>query len=255
MKQTWLHTLLQRVARKDESVSSLEPSERFYAIGDIHGRLDLLQQLLPQLEGSCPVVFVGDYIDRGDHSAQVLRALHDLSETSDRPVVCLLGNHEEMLLNFLDMSEISARQWLRNGGVQTLSSFGIPLQAGQEIEEVAVDLANHLHAAIGGPLLSWLRDRPLTWSSGNVTVVHAALDPMLPVDRQSRQTCLWGHGRFGRSRRKDGTWAVHGHTIIDTPRAKNGVISIDTGAFATGILTAAEIFPGGVRFLSTSPFG
>ncbi len=229
----------------------IAPDQPFIAIGDIHGRLDLLQDLLPRLDDSCPWVFVGDYVDRGAYSAQVLHQLRHLSETSGGRVTCLLGNHEEMLLRFVDDPKRVSRLWLQNGGVQTLASFGITGVAEAILGEPAVEIAEELQRVMGEDLLSWLRDRPLTWTSGNITVVHAALDPRHPISAQPRDICLWGHPMLTREPREDGQWVLHGHTIVDPARAENGVISIDTGAFVTNRLTAAEVFQGGVRFTST----
>lgn len=232
----------------EDDLSAIAPAERFYAVGDIHGRLDLLQAILTRIDGDCRTVFVGDYIDRGDYSAQVLRHLHHLSETSKGRVICLLGNHEEMLLRFLEDPEQVSGLWFRNGGLQTLASFGIK---NVTPEDNADAVATQLRQAMGEALVTWLSNRPLIWTSGNVSVVHAALDPDKPVEEQPRQTCLWGRPHYSRARRADGQWVVHGHTIVDQARIMRGVISIDTGAFATGRLTAAEVFPSGVRFTST----
>ncbi|WP_237212584.1 metallophosphoesterase family protein [Ruegeria lacuscaerulensis] len=232
-------------------VSTIAPDQRFFAIGDIHGRLDLLQSLMSRLESDCPLVFAGDYIDRGAHSAEVLRLLHHLSLADDRSVFCLQGNHEDMLLSFLDNPEQVGPHWLRNGGAHTLASFGISGVDTTLMRARSGAIARRLRQAMGQELLVWLRERPLTWTSGNVTVVHAGLDPTAAVDDQLSQVCLWGHPKFFRQRRQDGQWVVHGHTIVESPQVHNGVVSIDTGAFFSGRLTAAEIRKENVRFIST----
>ncbi len=232
-------------------VSTIAPDQRFYAIGDIHGRLDLLQSLLSRLDPNIPLVFVGDYIDRGGYGAQVLHQLRHLNLAPNRQVVCLLGNHEEMLLKFVDDPARFGRHWLRNGGAHTLASFGISGVDEFTIRERPEFIAGQLQRAMGENLLTWLQERPLTWTSGNVTAVHAALDPSLSVADQSRQVCLWGHPKFFQQQRRDGQWVVHGHTIVDAPYVHNGVVSIDSGAFFSGRLTAAEILEGNIRFIST----
>lgn len=251
----WIKKLVFGPDPQDQNaeLSTLAPAERFYAVGDIHGRLDLLQRLLSVLDTDCPIVFVGDYVDRGEYSAQVLRHLQHLSTNADRQVTCLMGNHEDMLLRFLGDPEGMAPMWWHNGGQQTLASYGIATRGSGP--DAASQIADKLRLAIGQPMLGWLQDRPLTWTSGNVTVVHAALDPAKPVDDQVSRVCLWGHPQFRRRRRKDGQWVVHGHTIVTEPMVENRVVSIDTGAFATNHLTAAEISPGQVRFLSTDRHG
>ncbi|MGI9368536.1 MAG: metallophosphoesterase family protein [Ruegeria sp.] len=251
MLKRWYNKLTGKVAAEypGEPFPEISPDTRFYAIGDIHGRLDLLQSLLATLDADCPLIFVGDYIDRGEYGAQVLRHLHYLDESQSCDVVCLLGNHEEMLLRFVDDPKRAGRLWLHNGGLQTLASFGLSGISDSTVGEDAIEVAARLREAMGERLLNWLQERPLTWSSGNVSVVHAALDPSSPLTEQHRQVCLWGHPKFQRVLRSDGQWVVHGHTIVEQPEVDRGVISIDTGAFFSNRLTAAEISKTGVRFL------
>jgi serine/threonine protein phosphatase 1 len=226
----------------------LAPEEPFVAIGDVHGRDDLLGRLLDRLEAEEPelrVVLVGDYIDRGERSASVLARL------SSRPhLVCLMGNHEAMCLGFLEDPAREGPRWLANGGLQTLASFGIggvTLGSGPTALEAARD---RLAMAMGENLIGWLADRPLLWHSGNVAVVHAGADPLRALEDQEERTLLWGHPRFAAQPRTDGIWVVHGHTILPEPVVEAGRIGIDTGAFATGRLTAALIAPEGVEFAS-----
>lgn len=224
----------------------VEPSSPFYVIGDVHGRADLLGQLLERLELGVPVICVGDYIDRGEHSARVLRLLR-----GRRDIRCLMGNHEQMLLRFLDEPERRGRHWLRNGGLQTLASFGI---AGLSDSARGADLRaarNALRKAMGDDLIDWIAHLPTIYRDGNVAVVHAGADPEHPIDDQAEEALLWGHPRCGRTPRRDGIWIAHGHTIVDRPRASEGIISVDTGAYATGRLTAALVEAGRVSFVST----
>lgn len=235
----------------DEPFPAIAPERMFYAVGDIHGRLDLLERLMERLNPEHPVVFVGDYIDRGGFGAQVLRFVQDLEQSPQREVICLLGNHEEMLLRFVDDPFRVGRLWLQNGGVQTLASFGLIGIEDDIVGDTAARVSKQLREAMGEDQLDWLRARPLIWQSGNVAAVHAALDPSRPVESQERRNCLWGHPNFPRRRREDGQWVVHGHTIVPEPVVGEGVVSIDTGAFATDRLTAAVISSGKVQFVST----
>lgn len=230
--------------------AELAPERAFVAVGDIHGRDDLLQRLLSQLDPQDIVVFVGDYIDRGEHSAQVLRRLMALTLERDT-VICLKGNHEDMMLDFLDAPARNGTRWLRNGGLQTLHSFAVQPPAGLPSDTEWNILRDSLRGKMGDALESWLRQRPLMWRTGNVAVVHAGADPRAPLERQTDTCLMWGHPDFGRRNRSDGIWVVHGHTIVETPQQNDGVISIDTGAYATGILTAARIAPNGMTFQST----
>ncbi len=219
----------------------IAPAAPFYAVGDIHGCFDLFQALLSKLEPEIPVICVGDYIDRGPHSAQVLRFLQMHPE-----ITCLMGNHEVMLLRFLDDPDRGA-PWLRYGGVETLESFDIAVPQGPE--EHAENLRNQLAQAMGADLISWIRARPAFWQSGNMVVTHAGADPRGPIEAQDSKHLIWGHPDFPRLRRRDGLWLVHGHVIEPAPLQQRGHINIDTGAFATGRLTAAHIVPAQITFL------
>lgn len=227
----------------------LRPARPVLVIGDVHGCLTLLERLLARAGGAHPeadLVLVGDLIDRGEHSAGVLRLVFARRDA----LTVLLGNHEEMLLRFLDRPETEAARWLRNGGLQTMASFGIgPIGAAPEPEQCRA-LRDRLRAALGADLEAWLRSLPRLWQSGNVVVTHAGADPWLPIAQQSAQALTWGAADFGRRRRTDGTWIVHGHVIVEAGRCADGVISVDTGAFASGRLTAALISEGQCDFLS-----
>ncbi|THH35429.1 serine/threonine protein phosphatase [Aliishimia ponticola] len=247
-----MQLLSRLLGRSAEFSAPLSPDKPFYVVGDVHGRSDLLEALLSGLpERADRVVLVGDYIDRGDDSVGVLQYLWTLQHhLGPEKVVCLKGNHEDMLLRFIDDPARHAN-WLRTGGMQTLASFGLNvLRSEPDIGEL-IDLANTLRNTMGPELVSWMRALPTRWQSGNVAVVHAGADPQRPIAAQDDHTCMWGHENFMQMQRSDGVWVVHGHTIVETPMAQNGVISVDTGAFSSGKLTAALIAQSGVEFLST----
>lgn len=234
-----------------------DPEHPFVAIGDIHGRADLLLELDPLIEARCPgwpVVFLGDYIDRGDQSREVLELLMSVSPEGTPPVTCLMGNHERMLLAFLDDPAKNGARWINNGGLQTLASFGIaPSLGGMGDAGALADLRDRLAEEMGAAMIEWVRARPFCWHSGNVWAVHAGADPELAMDEQPRDVLLWGHPAFRRQPRGDGQWVVHGHTVVEEPRAEAGRIAVDTGAYATGRLSAAAISPDGVSFIRTGP--
>jgi len=240
-----IKSMIARLRGNTPSFGPVNPDSPFFAVGDVHGRVDLLISLLRQLDPGLPVIFVGDYVDRGENSAEVLRVLRG------RPgALALKGNHEEMLLSFLDNPESRGAHWLRNGGLQTLASYGIAGLTDTSDGEELTRARDALVAAMGPELINWLRVRPLCYRSGNVAVVHAGADPGTAIEDQSDAHLLWGHPEFSRKPRLDGMWIVHGHRIVDTPKAENGVISIDTGAYATGRLTAALIASDGVDFIT-----
>jgi len=248
-----------RPADRTRALPPTAPAVPFYAVGDIHGRADLLERLLQAIAAepgaeSATLVFVGDYIDRGDDSAAVLERLRALEAARPGAVICLLGNHERMMLDFLDDPAAKGRRWLRNGGLQTLLSFGAGLGGTAIGEALPADdrerLAEVLRSRLPEGLEAWLRSRPLTWQSGNVAVTHAGADPARPLAEQGEDTLIWGHEAFFEMPREDGLWIVHGHTMCDAPTAEAGRIGIDTGAVFTGRLTAAALAPGAeLRFL------
>jgi len=217
-------------------------------IGDLHGRADLLEKMLARLADDAPdaqLIFVGDYVDRGPESAAVLERVMSLPDA-----ICLMGNHERMLLDFLEdpagKKEGGQRaRWLRHGGRETLASFGI--HDGEPTEQRDAFLS-----AMGPETVDWLASRPLFFKSGTLYVTHASADPALPIEEQNETTLLWGHPDFGRKLRKDGHWVVHGHTIVPSPVVHRGCISIDTGAFATDRLSAAVISGEELTFLEVS---
>lgn len=228
----------------------IAPELAFCVLGDVHGRLDLLERLLPRLPQDHQVFLVGDVIDRGEQSAQVLRYLMQRPE-----ITCLKGNHEAMLLDFLNYPVAKGPRWLNNGGLQTLASFGLSGLPGvpdgrdeDMLRRIRDDLMQHL----GETGRTWLGDLPAVRWSGNVVIAHAGANPDLPMDDHDEMTFVWGHRDFLRKPRRDGFWVVHGHTIVGEPVIDGGRIAIDTGAYATGRLTAAIFTPGEpVRFITT----
>ncbi|WP_280952565.1 metallophosphoesterase [Roseovarius aestuariivivens] len=245
-----VHQLLNpKSGRTYSAPSDLAPNAPFVAVGDIHGRLDLLQTLLGHLENQAPelpLIFLGDYIDRGPKSAEVLRQLQIMSASTPARAVCLMGNHEAMLLDFLDHPESAGPQWLRNGGWQTLGSFGI-----EKSDAKMPDLRDRLVLHAGEELLDWLRQCPLFWQSGNIIASHAGGDPTRQPDPRRAHDLLWGHENTRKSATRAKHWMVYGHYIVDAPSLRQGRIEIDTGAWQTGRLTAAIISPKQVQFLST----
>ena len=230
------------------------PEQPFAVIGDIHGRDDLLTALLAQLETEAPglpVVFVGDYVDRGPDSAAVLRHVRELCQVNPEKFVALRGNHEAMFLEFLETPAEAGPRWLFNGGDRTLASFGIDIPDDLWAENGLVQARDRLVECAGAALVDWMRALPLVWQSGNVAVTHAGADPSQPIEPRRGHGLLWGHRDFLRKPRQDGLWIAHGHYIVSEPVAEMGRIATDTGAYSTGRLTAAIIGPENVRFIGT----
>jgi len=225
-----------------------------YAVGDVHGRRDLLGRLLERvlaesagLPGPPRLVFLGDYIDRGEDVRQTVELLRGLEAGGEIEPVFLMGNHEQMLLRFLrDPAE--GDRWLRYGGLQTLMSYGVGGVPGLRAGEEAVRVRDELIAAMG-PHLGFIEALRPCYRAGNVFFAHAGADPAIPPEEQPLDTLLWGCESFHRMDRSDGVWVVHGHFVVERPAAEHGRIPVDTGAYFSGRLTAARIGGGEVTFL------
>lgn len=238
-------------------LSGIAPEDPLYVIGDVHGCADLVEDLLERIDidmaraghAHPQLVFVGDYVDRGDAASEVLEHLFALQRDLPGAVTCLLGNHERMMLDFLDDPAGRGARWLANGGLQTLASYRIGGIAANAPVEDMTDASDALAAALPEGIEAWLRALPLWYRSGNVVCVHAALNPARDMEDQDERALLWGHRDFRTRPHHGGLWAVHGHTIVKEPEIAPGRIAIDTGAYYSGRLTAAAITPGTCRFL------
>ena len=223
-----------------------------FLIGDVHGRDDLLVELLDRYPHHAKhLVFLGDLVDRGEESAQVLTRVKALTDRTTN-IICLRGNHEEMLLEFLRTPQETGPRWLASGGLQTLASFGVGGLSAHSKGPALEAAAEALAVAMGPDLQTWIETRPTFWQSGSLVAVHAAADPGLPMTAQDDETRLWGHPGFFAAPRRDGLWVAHGHTVTDAPTCAHSRISLDTGAWYTGRLTGALVEPdGNVEFVSS----
>lgn len=229
------------------------PARPTTIIGDIHGCLELFEKLWAKQDASDTIITVGDYIDRGERSAQVLSRLMELNTAEPDRAICLIGNHEAMLLEFLDTPEQAGNRWLKYGGLQTLSSFGVTGATEKMDPADLPQLRDRLRDAMGASMEAWLRALPASWHSGNLWVVHAGADPDRPMPDQNRDTLIWGHEAFLSTPRRDGIWVAHGHTVMPRPEQKGSRIATDTGAYHSGCLTAARCLPDGeVYFLQST---
>jgi serine/threonine protein phosphatase 1 len=228
------------------------PDGLTYAVGDIHGRLDLLELAIAAIEAdrkgtAATVVFLGDYIDRGPESAGVLNRLFCL-RGSGLEVVCLMGNHERMMLDFLDDPDGCGERWLDHGGSDTLTSFAVSRPVPSENGTLLQGMSDLLREALGSELEQWLRDLALSWRSGSLGCVHAFTDPARDWQSQTERVLLWGRPPSELSPRPDGMWVAHGHTIVPEAVARSGHIALDTGAYKTGVLSILKSSDEGLRF-------
>lgn len=243
-----------RSAATGDLLASIAPDAPFFAVGDLHGCPHLLEALLEQLDAydaDCPLVMLGDYIDRGEQSAQLLDLLIDLESNGSRSVLCLRGNHEQMLLDFLDARDSTGAGWLSDGGLQTLVSFGIDPGKLVFRRGGLDELRQTLSRRLGNTREDWLRRLPVCWQSGNVFVSHAGLDPAHAVDEQDEQALLWGHRSRPARAVEEAPWSVQGHTIVEKAHVYGKSILVDTGAYATSRLSAVHVSCGQVEFFQT----
>jgi len=230
----------------------LKPATPFYVIGDIHGCDFLLGQILDKIlqDTNAQLVFVGDYVDRGEDSAGVIKRLYEMVTDTHPQTICLAGNHEDMLLQFIDNPVKYGPRWLKYGGLQTLASYGISgittTSTGHALEEARDKLVDNM----GEDILGWLRKLPTYWQNGNVAVVHAGADPDMPLASQLERTLKWGHEQFHKQDRQDGVWVIHGHNIVNRATIESGRVAIDTGSYATGKITAAYINDNKIQFIN-----
>jgi serine/threonine protein phosphatase 1 len=230
-----------------------------YAIGDVHGRLDLLEDLLARIrvdaerhpnDSTRSLVFLGDYVDRGPESRGVVEAvMSDLLPGFD--TVRLLGNHEEAMLSFLD-GESDGLDWLSFGGLETLLSYGVPLRSLPSSGEAVRALQEALIEAVPERHVTFFRRCLRHHSVGDYVFVHAGVRPGIALEKQTQTDLLWIRDDFLRvGIPLPGRVVVHGHTICDLPQNRDHRINIDTGAFVSGRLTCLVLRGSERRFLST----
>jgi serine/threonine protein phosphatase 1 len=242
-----------------ESASYVEPSlpagRRLYCIGDIHGRLDLLDELHGMIRadaggfgGSKGIVYLGDYIDRGAQSKQVLDLLIE-QPMNGFDVIHLLGNHEQAMLDFLAQPQ-SAAAWLNFGGQVTLLSYGVGLGRLQMLRQVDI-LRDELEAKLPPSHLEFIASCRLLHAEGSYCFAHAGIRPGVAPQEQVAEDLLWIRDEFTRSRSDHGCIVVHGHSISEEVELLPNRIGIDTGAFYTGMLTALVLEGSEQRLLQT----
>jgi serine/threonine protein phosphatase 1 len=230
---------------------------RAYAIGDVHGRLDLLEQLLSEIERDRSerptpktlLVFLGDLIDRGPHSAQVIERLRTYS-SDDARTVFLLGNHEEVLLRILDGDTSLIPSWLQFGGRQCLQSYGADSRRiARETDEKALEI---IRGVIPEAHVAFLNSFIDSCRFGDYLFVHAGIRPGVAIDDQQQSDLRWIREPFLFDDTDHGCVVVHGHTIRDEVEERPNRIGVDTGAYRTGILTALVVEGNERRYLQTA---
>lgn len=220
------------------------PSLRAYGIGDVHGRLDLLCDLLARIdrdnEARPPaktfIILLGDLVDRGPDSKGVIDyLLHHRSNGAAR-MVFVKGNHEELFLRVLDGDEEVVNDWLAYGGYECAESYGV--SQGSTLNATPGQIIERLRAAVPASHRKFLADMADTFRFGDYLFVHAGIRPGVPVEDQLGKDLRWIREGFLDDRTDHGLCVIHGHTIVDGPEEHPHRIALDTGAYKSDLLTA-----------------
>ena len=233
------------------------PGKRCYAIGDVHGRLDLLTSLLDKIKADIArspgpenfIVFLGDLIDRGPDSKGVVELLMS-APVPDATIRCVKGNHEEGLIRALSGETHLLQDWLKHGGFQCAISYGA---TGQELMSGETDdVLTTLQQCIPRRHLEFLKGFNDTIAFGDYLFVHAGVRPGVPLEGQSPKDLHWIRDDFLTSSEDFGKVIVHGHTIVERVEVRKNRIALDTGAYCSGKLTALRLFGVERAFLTVS---
>jgi serine/threonine protein phosphatase 1 len=230
---------------------------RIYAVGDIHGRVDLLNKLLARIDTDIPLrptvrtiyVFLGDYIDRGSSSRATIDRLIKHRETHES--VFLKGNHELIAIKCLSDPSLFDH-WMRLGGLETLKSYGVAPETLADVRHTA-ELQAAFFNALPQAHIRFFRDLQNSFACGDFFFAHAGVKPGIDLSRQKERDLLWIRGEFLSSSDDFGKIIVHGHTPTSEIEVGPNRINIDTGAFATGRLTCLVIEDGSLSVIDTSP--
>ena len=234
----------------------LPEGRRVYAVGDIHGRLDLLDRLLDSIaedEAARPpadttIIFLGDLVDRGPDSCGVVERLLQLSR-GPMPTRFLRGNHDDVFLRAIDGDVRALRFLIRIGGRSTVLSYGISEEDYRQLG--FEELAEVLREKVPDEHRAFLASFEPFVEIGDYLFVHAGVKPGVPIEDQSTSDLYWIRDDFLQCRDCFGKMVVHGHSISEGVEVRSNRIGIDTGAFATGQLTAVGLEQSRRWFLST----
>jgi len=232
---------------------------RVYAIGDLHGRLDLLQELEERILEDLGrggrildpvIVHLGDYVDRGLQSRQLLDHLLHRSRLADLPRVFLRGNHDLWMRLFLAGEDVG-ESWLTFGGRETLASYGVAPLSDLPPEERFSELRRRLAERVPAAHVAFLDHLEDAFVLGDYFFCHAGIRPRVPLEEQDPRDLLWIREPFLSWRGDPGRVVVHGHTVSEEPVVRTNRIGIDTGAYLTSRLTALVLEDADWRFLQT----
>ncbi len=233
----------------------LPQNHRLYCIGDIHGRLDLLQEVHRKIAADALdfddtkiLVYLGDYIDRGAQSKQVIDCLLEDNFPGFEKVF-LMGNHEQVLLQFLSSKDaVIAHEWFKFGGLSTLASYGVNVRGVPTTKDIS-QLRAEFREKLLARHMDFFERLVLNYEIGGYFFVHAGVRPKIKLHRQRPEDMLWIREEFLNSDVFHGRVIVHGHSVTDEPEIRHNRIGVDTGAYASGRLTCAVFEGVSCRFL------
>jgi len=247
--------LLSTSGRRDPTPAAVPQDVRVYAIGDVHGRADLLALMHAKIEAdslNAPrlrkhVIYLGDYVDRGPASREVVEMLLS-GPPAGFSATHLLGNHEWMLLRFLS-DAAQGPEWLALGGLATLLSYGVGFVGPGRMEAKLLAAQQHFRQRLPSTHRRFLDGLPRYVTVGDYMFVHAGVRPGIPLERQNHADLIWIRGEFLESTAFHGKIIVHGHSYGTEPEILPNRIGIDTGAYATGRLTCLVLEGQQIRML------
>jgi len=239
-----------RYLRFGKRAARLDEGRRIYAIGDVHGCYDQLAHLVQLIEldgvrrgaADTRLIFLGDMIDRGPKSREVVELLYELHDSEN--VICLKGNHEQTMVDVLRGDMEAMRFWLSFGGAETIVSWGVERELVVRAslgESWQREVLEAFRAVVPPSVIRWMAGLPTHHREGVYFFVHAGIRPGTPLDAQSEEDLLWIREPFLSSWRQHEAVVVHGHTETQTATTGGNRIGVDTGAYRTGCLTAVGL--------------
>ena len=252
-----MRSLFRQILSKPKPLPMLYPPApsgwTVFAVGDIHGRLDCLLRVQALIDTAmlqcedkqrCAEIYLGDFVDRGPHSAQVLENIHQRQNL--RHVGLVQGNHETMMLGYL-AGDVSFESWKAFGGAETLLSYGIS----EKLLRAENDALRHTAlATIPAAHIALISNAKRHIKFGSYCFAHAGIRPGVDLEDQPPKDLTWVRSEFLESSEDLGFIVVHGHTAVQEIDFRRNRINVDTGAYITNVLSAIRIDAQGVSVLS-----
>ena len=240
----------------DAAGARTPPDTIVYAVGDIHGRSDLLEEMQRGIAAHTAlrsakrklIVYLGDYVSRGINARAVVDLVR-LHRPRGFEIVALKGNHEDLLLRFLDGDLDAGRHWFEYDGLDTLAHYGLQFEIGRGFDA----LRAVFREALPPEHLAFFRSLLVSHTEGDYRFVHAGVLPSVPLRVQTDHDQMWIRRPFLESVLDHGAVIVHGHCVTPEPQVRRNRIGIDTGAYKSGILTCVVLEGAARAFLQTVP--